>query len=123
MIQEFSIENTLSIKTRQTISFEAVQNSPDNTSHYIDIGNTRLLKLAAIYGSNASGKTNMLKAVSFYIDFILNAFTNLKPHETTGFHSFAFSNETNNKPGTFELIFFIKNIKYEYELCLDTKCI
>lgn len=123
MIQEFSIENTFSIKTRQTISFEASQIEETNQNHYIEIGTTKLLKLAAIYGSNASGKSNMLKAVSFYINFIVNAFTNLKPQEKTGFQPFLFSKDYQTKPGTFELVFFSEGIKYDYELCLDTKCI
>jgi len=123
MIQEFSIENTYSIKTRQTISFEAVQDNIEDSVHYITIGSTRLLKLAAIYGSNASGKSNMLKAVNFYINFIVNAFTKLKPQEQTGFQPFAFSKEMRDKPGGFQLVFFSDDIKYEFEICLDRKCI
>lgn len=121
MIQEFSIENTLSIKERQTISFEPVQEKNEDALHYIDVGNTRLLKLAAIYGSNASGKTNVLNAVNFYINFILNAFTDLKPQEGTNFIPFAFDTYTKNSPGTFELVFFVDEIKHEYFLSLDRK--
>jgi AAA15 family ATPase/GTPase len=123
MIQEFSIENTFSIKTRQTISFEAVQDSNEDAIHYIQIGNTRLLKFAAIFGSNASGKSNMLKAVDFYINFTLNAFSDLKPKENTGFTAFAFDPDTVNSPGSFELTFFFDEIKYDYQLQMDTKCV
>jgi len=121
MIQEFSIANTFSIKERQTISFEPVQEKGEDALHYINVGNTRLLKLAAIYGSNASGKTNLLFAVNFYADFILNAFTDLKPQEGTGFIPFAFDTSTKEAPGIFELVFFVDEIKYEYFLCLDKK--
>jgi len=123
MIQEFSIENTLSIKTRQTISFEAVQDSNEDSLHYIQIGSTRLLKLAAIFGSNASGKSNMLKAVDFYLDFILSAFSDLKPKENTGFIPFSFDTETIKAPGSFDVTFFCDEIKYEYQLTLDSKCV
>lgn len=123
MIQEISIENTFSIKTRQTISFEAVQDGAENSVHYIDVGNTRLLKLAAIYGGNASGKTNMLKAVEYYWSFILSAFSDLKPKENTGFTPFLFDPETEHAPGTFEITFFHEAVKYDYQLTLDAKCV
>ena len=106
MIQEFSIENTYSIKTRQTISFEAVQDNIEDSVHYITIGSTRLLKLAAIYGSNASGKSNMLKAVNFYINFIVNAFTKLKPQEQTGFNHLHLVKKCGISQVVFNLSFF-----------------
>jgi hypothetical protein len=43
MILEFSIENTYSIKDRQTISFEAVGDSDDQ--HIINVGNKKFLNL------------------------------------------------------------------------------
>ncbi|HQC27521.1 MAG TPA: ATP-binding protein [Treponemataceae bacterium] len=123
MIQELSITNTLSIKTKQTISFEASKNTKEDAVHYIDIGSTRLLKLAAIYGSNASGKTNFLKAVNFYFRFMLYAFSDLKPKEGISFIPFLFDSKTLQAPGVFDIVFFYDSIKYEYHLSLDAKCV
>lgn len=70
MIQDFSIDNFLSFGTRQEITFEA---SADNTSeanlvirikHPKSGAETRLLRMSAIYGANASGKTNLLCALA-----------------------------------------------------------
>ncbi len=119
MIQEFTIENTFSIKTAQTISFEAADTHLDDI-HYCSIPTgKKLLKLAAIYGPNASGKTNIIEAWDFYFQFILDSFTSLSPNEHTGFIPFMFDDSTQKMPGRFELKFYIEDVKYEYTISLD----
>ncbi|HCC36798.1 MAG TPA: hypothetical protein DEQ14_03850 [Treponema sp.] len=119
MIQEFTIENTFSIKTAQTISFEAADTHLDDI-HYCSIPTEKkLLKLAAIYGPNASGKTNIINALNFYFQFVLYSFSSLSPNERTGFIPFMFDASTQKMPGRFELKFYIENIKYEYAISLD----
>jgi predicted ATPase len=121
MIQEFSIENTYSIKERQTISFEATGSIDEE--HTINIAGTRLLKLAAVYGANASGKSNILKAFAFYINFILNSCTSLKPHEPTGYTPFLGSAKALNWIGSFELVFIFNDTKYCYTISLSTSAV
>ena len=67
MVIEFSITNTFSISERQTISFDAARNEPaTDGQHCIDCNGKKILKMACIYGANASGKTNILEALRFY---------------------------------------------------------
>ena len=74
MLIEFSITNFLSFKERTTFSMIA---SSDNTleDNYVNIGNEKLLKITSIYGSNASGKSNLFKALSIICNMI--KFSNL----------------------------------------------
>jgi AAA15 family ATPase/GTPase len=117
MIQEFSIENTYSIKTRQTVSFEAAEDADD--AHCININGKKLLKLAAIYGANASGKSNIIKAFNFYIDFILNSFLALKPQAPIPFTPFLFDSTCRERPGFFEIVFYFEDRQYTYTIELD----
>jgi AAA15 family ATPase/GTPase len=117
MILEFSIENTYSIKDRQTISFEAADDSDDQ--HIINVGNKKLLKLAAIYGANASGKSNILKAFDFYMRFILDSLTQLKPYEKIPFEPFLFVEKPGQSSGFFEIIFYFEHIWYKYQIRLN----
>jgi AAA15 family ATPase/GTPase len=117
MIQEFSIENTYSIKTRQTISFEAAGGT-DN-AHCININGKKLLKLAAIYGANASGKSNIIKSFNFYTDFILNSFLTLKPQAPIPFTPFLFDSKYRDRPGSFEIVFYFEDLRYMYTIELD----
>ena len=63
MIISFSVSNFLSIKEEQVLSFEASSDKSYNDYFIREIGKYRLLKLGIIYGANASGKTNVLKAL------------------------------------------------------------
>ena len=65
MIINFSIQNFGSIKDRQTLSFEADNSTHLEDAYVIKLGGHRILKLALIYGANASGKTTVLKALNF----------------------------------------------------------
>ena len=123
MIQEFTVENIYSIKTRQTISFEVTSNENDKSRHFVNIGGKKLLKIAALFGPNAAGKSNMIHAFDCCFRFIMYAFTDLKPKEDTGFQPFLFDNDTANSPGYFAISFFMNKIKYEYQLIFDAKCV
>jgi AAA15 family ATPase/GTPase len=117
MIQEFSIENTLSIKDRQTISFETA--GTDDEVHLVQAGDKRLLKLAAIYGANGSGKTNMLTAFKAFMKFILNSVSAIKPAEKIRIIPFLFDEEHISGPSSFEMVFYIADIQYTYNIVLD----
>lgn len=118
MIQEFKIKNVLSFKEEVTFSFEASNDKFAEDSQVVKIGdNTRLLRFAVLYGYNASGKSNLLYAFNF-----LPLFWSYKPgslDEQTGVIPFKLDQASPNEPSRFELIFFVGDIKYWYQLELD----
>ena len=60
MLVQFTLKNVLSFKEETTIDMTAVHAYKEHESNLIDIGRKeRLLKVAAIYGANASGKSNL----------------------------------------------------------------
>jgi len=69
MLIEFSVSNFRSILETQTLSMVA-DNKKDrflrNTFSCGSIDKIRLVKSAVIYGPNASGKSNIIRAISFY---------------------------------------------------------
>ena len=122
MIQEFTVENFRSIKNKQTLSFLANNKIQTGAEDYLCTqinDSVRLLKLCVLYGYNASGKTNLLKALGFLRTIVLSA-PDTKD-EDTPFIPFALDKETRNQPGTFSLVFFIDRIRYEYTVCIDRK--
>ncbi len=122
MIQEFSVKNFTSIKDRQTISFVANKRMESGAEEFLCIDVTesvKLLKLAILYGYNASGKTNLLIALSFLRDLAVKG-RETKDKEI-GFIPFKFDNDTVKQPGEFNLIFYIDKIRYHYSIKLDNK--
>ena len=72
MIVNFSIQNFGSIKGKQTLSFEADTSEHLEDTYVVHTAGKRLLKLALIYGANASGKTTILKALDSLRDLVVN---------------------------------------------------
>ena len=114
MILEFTVKNTFSIKDEQLISFEAVDTvTEDDKFHCTEIGGKKFLKLACLYGANASGKTNIARALAFYIDFLINSFHKLEPTGVIPFFPFLFDAKTRNEPGEFTIVFYAKDFDSE----------
>lgn len=122
MIINFSIQNFYSIKDKITLSFEATS-STDLEEYYIiePIPKLRLLKLALIYGANASGKTNILLALEHLRDLVLEPF-NTKT-KTFSFYPFLFDTETPHQNTVFELSFVQNKTKYDYRVELNKQAI
>jgi len=118
MIQELRIRNFLSFKDEVTFSFEASNDKFAEASQVVTINeNTRLLRFAIVYGYNASGKSNLLSALDF-----LSYFWSVKPKDLdskTGSIPFKLDAVSVDKPSGFELVFYVQNTKYWYQLELD----
>jgi AAA15 family ATPase/GTPase len=115
MLANFSVQNFRSIKDKVTLSFEASK-SDDLEDYYIiePKEGVRLLKLGLIYGANASGKTNLLKALDFLRDLVLQPID--KKTEPIGFEPFLFDDKTPTQNSIMEIEFYQKSIKYLYEI-------
>ncbi|MCK5685137.1 ATP-binding protein [bacterium] len=119
MLVEFLVENFKSIAEEQYLSMVATSNkkSCDNAVQYQKMG---ILKGAAIYGSNASGKTNLLQAfkelqnlVVYSTDLKLDqSIPTYKPHKL--------DKKWENAPARFEME-FINKVRYKLEITFDRK--
>lgn len=118
MIQEFKIKNVLSFKDEVTFSFEATNDKFAEDCQVVKINdNTRLLRFAVLYGYNASGKSNLLYAFDFLPRFWVYKPGSMDEH--TGVVPFKLDQVSTNEPSYFELIFFVGDTKYWYQLELD----
>jgi len=113
MIINFSVQNFRSIKDKVTLSFEAT-NDDTLKEYYIaePKKGLRILKMAIIYGPNASGKTNILKALEFLRNMVIKPFAT--KDQEFDYEPFLFDPETPNQPTEFELEFFHEGIKFTY---------
>lgn len=119
MIQEFSLTNIFSIKERQTLSFEVALKESEPSPHWVEMPDrTRLLRMACIYGTNASGKTNILQAYNLFMDFLLNGFATLKPDDPIPVTPFQFDPDTPHEPSSFELKFYLDGHRYIYAITM-----
>ena len=123
MIEEFSFGNFWSFKDIQTLNLSAAKIKSKNPK--IDVKNVitindklSLLKSKAIYGANASGKSNVIRALRTFIHIIENSIKDEKILNHT-ILPFKLSSETENEPTFFQLIFRFKDIRYRYGFEVD----
>jgi uncharacterized protein len=119
MLIEFSIGNYRSFKDRVTFSMVAAnlvskEKSLDINNAFDIDKNLKLLKTAAIYGANASGKSNLAKALSFMKWFMVNSSKETQSTDEIGVEPFRLSTETEGRPSFFELVFLMGKQKYRY---------
>ncbi|MBE9116947.1 ATP-binding protein [Lusitaniella coriacea LEGE 07157] len=119
MLIEFSVGNFLSFKETVTFSMVAANITAkdkaldENNVFQID-SNLSLLKSAAIYGANASGKSNLAAAIGFMKSFTLNSSRGTQITDKILVEKFMLSEDTENQPSFFEIVFFLDNKKYRY---------
>jgi AAA15 family ATPase/GTPase len=121
MIINFSIQNFGSIKDKQTLSFEADKSTHLEDSYIININGLRLLKIALIYGANASGKTTILKALEFLRDIVLEPES--KKTDELDFQPFLFDSITPKENSIISIEFLQNETKYYYKVEFFKKAI
>lgn len=124
MLIEFSVENFRSIRERQTLSMVAVPrlHKKQNTIK-VSIEGERsfpaLLKVIAIYGPNASGKSTLVRALE-----VLQRICHQRPSADKRLFPispFRFDPELRGKPSVFEVHFIENRVRYTFELSLTAE--
>lgn len=121
MIVNFSIKNFGPIKEQQTLSFMAGSSTHLEDAYIIKAGKLRLLKVALIYGPNASGKSTILEALEFLRNLVL--YPESKKTESFDFEPFLFDSKTPEENSLISIEFIKDEIRYLYEVELMKKAI
>lgn len=123
MIIDFSIRNYKAIKDEITFSFEANPDISILSDYYViePVPGVKLLKLALIYGANASGKSTVLSALEF-LKRLMSDVKEVK-NRTISYDRFKLSPETRNSDSFFSIHFIVKETCYYYQLRFNDKCI
>lgn len=120
MLIEFEVGNFMSFKSPVRLSMQAA--AP--IKEYLDentfqAGRYRLLKSAAVYGANASGKSNLLAAMSFMQWFVASSSKETQVEEEVGVVPFKLDAATENAPSRFEVCFMLEEVLYRYGFEVD----
>ena len=124
MIIQFTVENFLSFKEPATLSLAASalkekQTRSDEIVFELEGTNLSLLKSAVIYGANASGKSNLVKALDFFKWFVINSSKGVQSGESIRVESFRLNRRTEQEPSYFEAVFADETVQYRYGFEVD----
>jgi uncharacterized protein len=124
MLIEFSVGNYRSFKEKVTFSMVAAnlvsQDKDLDTNNVFAVDQElSLVKSAAIYGANASGKSNLAKALQFMKWFMVNSSKETQSTEAIGVERFRLSTETDDQPSFFEIVFLLDGQQHRYGFTAD----
>jgi AAA15 family ATPase/GTPase len=121
MIIELKIANYRSVGAEQTLSFVA-ENAKRHPNNLISLSGYKLLKTAALFGANASGKSNFVKAIKAMRNFVRDSATRMNdgdPIEAA--EPFRLDPELRGAPSRFEITFVTDGIVYVYGFAVHRK--
>ncbi|MEJ8666040.1 AAA family ATPase [Pseudomonas sp. LP23] len=119
MLIEFSVSNFRSFRERQTLSMVAAPRlgKKENVFKPKVAGENlpNLLKVAAIYGPNASGKSSLVMAMN-----IVSRILTMSPSDDDPLpvHPFRFDPALRDKPSEFEYNFISNGLRYQLQLAI-----
>jgi uncharacterized protein len=123
MLIEFKVANYRSFRDPQTLSMVANASKEHMLKNTVDSGIKELRRLvlsAAIYGPNAAGKTNLLRAMQFMQGLVVNSATT-PPTTNLPHDPFKLTAATRNGMTDFEIAFIQERTRYEYGFSLGAK--
>lgn len=120
VIVDFTVENFRSIKEEQVFSMYADKKPKHHAGNISYIENEiGLLKTTAIYGANASGKTNLILAFDALKYLVVESDELKDGDEIKAYEPYRLSRSTIEKPTNFEIEFYVKNVRYQYQVTFN----
>lgn len=124
MLIEFNLTNFRSINTKQTFSMVAANRVKQHPNHVIALQKNNkklpnLLTTTVIYGANAAGKSNLIKAFAFMASFVSLSQQSMQKGESidkraASFSPFLFNASSCTRVSEFEAIFIQEGVRYQY---------
>jgi AAA15 family ATPase/GTPase len=116
MLLRFSVSNYLSIRDRQELSMVAtsLKDRDDGLIEVPGMAKTRAVPSAIVFGPNASGKSNLLLALGFMREQVLESHRKGGPDTAINRHAFALSTRCKDEPTEVEADFIVNDVRYTY---------
>jgi len=117
MLIDFKVKNYRSIKEEQNLSMVSSKQKEHLETHTFessDPSHIRLLKTSAIYGANAAGKSNIIKALQAMQEMVIYSASKYQRGDKLPVKPFLFDALSKDEPTEFEVIFVAEGVRYQY---------
>lgn len=125
MLIQFNFKNFKSFRDEASLDLSAAKMT-EFSDRVVSEGNDKILPMAAIYGANASGKSNIYNAFEYMADYVIESFKYGDEEEKFEEYRptpFLFDSVSNDAESSFEVYFTIPGDKaektYNYGFCVD----
>jgi AAA15 family ATPase/GTPase len=117
MLVEFRVTNFRSLRDEQVLSLVASKDKTLQDTHTLETAVNAvptLLRSAVIYGANASGKSNLVKALQYMRGVVIESASMIQPGQTYAVQPFRLDTESASEPSEFEATFLLDGVRYQY---------
>lgn len=124
MLVEFRVKNFRSLRDEQVLSLVASKDKTLQDTHTFSSGISAaptLLRSAAIYGANASGKSNLIKALQYMRGVVAESATVIQPGQTFAVQPFRLDADSASQPSEFEATFLVNGVRYQYGFAMTAQ--
>lgn len=122
MLVEFSVANFRSIRGRQTLSLVANSAADLRASNVVLAGapsTPELVRSAVIYGANAAGKSNLLRALALVEDLVINSARESRMGDPVPVTPFRLDDASGDQPSEFEVVLVQDGVRFQYGFTAD----
>lgn len=126
MLVQFMFKNVLSFKDETVFDMTAINAYKEHPENLIDLGNgEKFLRVSAIYGANASGKSNLNLAMYLFRNIVVESLNNADEEKRLPIEKYylPFSFVDEEESSEFEIINIIDNDEYRYGFEYNAQCI
>jgi uncharacterized protein len=124
MLVEFRTKNFRSFRDEQVLSLVASKDKTFEDTHVLSTGLKAapgLLRSAVVYGANAGGKSNLIKALQYMRGVVLESATIMQPGQTFGVQPFRLDERSTSQPVEFEITFILDRVRYQYGFAMTAQ--
>ncbi|MEI7841894.1 MAG: ATP-binding protein [Gallionellaceae bacterium] len=124
MLLEFRVRNFRSLRDEQVLSFVAATDKSLAATNTIQSGIKAaplLVRSAVIYGANASGKSNVIKALQYMRGVVAESASIIQPGQTFGVQPFRLDTISSDQATAFEATFILDGVRYQYGFEMTTE--
>lgn len=124
MLIEFRIKNFRSLRDEQVLSLVASKDKTLQDTHTQVTGISAaptLLRSAVVYGANASGKSNLIKALQYMRNVVIESATAIQPGQTFSVQPFRLDSDSVSQPTEFEVTFLLGGVRYQYGFAMTAQ--
>lgn len=125
MFVQFTLKNVLSFKNEATLDMTAINAYKEHECNVIMGEREKFLRVAAIYGANASGKSNLHLAMMYFQRIVAESLNNADGTDAVAIEKYyePFSFETVQENSEFEIVNILGDFEFRYGFEYNAECI
>lgn len=114
MLVQFRFNNYKCFKDETVFNVVASNYYREKMENLIQVPQYALLRTAAVYGANASGKTKLFQAFNFMREVVLTSADTQSNNWQKSYAPFLLDTYSADQPSVFEVVFLMDDIQYRY---------